>query len=76
MDWTLEDNMADGLFFCTTLTDRRSGHIPFAQAGAEGHSRRVGAGVGNASTESRSVVQPFRIPLVIHPERRMYVVVS
>jgi len=20
MDWTLEDNMADGLFFCTTLT--------------------------------------------------------
>jgi len=27
--------MVDGLFFCATLTDRRGGHIPFAQAGAE-----------------------------------------
>jgi len=27
--------MVDGLFFCTTLTDRRGGHTPFAQAGAE-----------------------------------------
>jgi len=35
MDWTLEDNMVDGLFFCATLTDRRGGHIPFVQAGAE-----------------------------------------
>jgi len=26
MDWTLEDNMVDGLFFCTTLTGRRRGH--------------------------------------------------
>ena len=25
MDWTLEDNMVDGLFFCATLTGRR-GH--------------------------------------------------
>jgi len=23
MDWTLEDNMVDGLFFCTILTDRK-----------------------------------------------------
>jgi len=23
MDWTLEDNMVDGLFFCATLTGRR-----------------------------------------------------
>jgi len=23
MDWTLEDNMVDGLFFCITLTGRR-----------------------------------------------------
>jgi len=35
MDWTLEDNMVDGLFFCTTLTGRRRGHTPFVQAGAE-----------------------------------------
>ena len=32
MDWTLEDNMVDGLFFCTTLTSRRGGHIPFVEA--------------------------------------------
>ena len=35
MDWTLEDNIADGLFFCATLTGRRGGHTPFLQAGAE-----------------------------------------
>ena len=35
MEWTLEDNMVDGLFFCTTLTGRRGGHTPSAQAGAE-----------------------------------------
>jgi len=35
MDWTLEDNMAGGLFICPTLTGRRGGHIPFVQAGAE-----------------------------------------
>jgi len=35
MDWTLEDNMADSLFFCATLTGRRGGHTPFVQAGAE-----------------------------------------
>jgi len=26
MDWTWEDNMVDGLFFCATLSDRRVGH--------------------------------------------------
>jgi len=26
MDWTLEDNMVDGLFFCATLTSRRREH--------------------------------------------------
>ena len=26
MNWTLEDNMVDGLFFCATLTGRRRGH--------------------------------------------------
>jgi len=35
MDWTLEDNVVNGLFFCTTLTGRRGGHTPFVQAGAE-----------------------------------------
>ena len=35
MDWTMEDNMVDGLFFCATLTGRRGGHIPFVQADAE-----------------------------------------
>jgi len=35
MDWTLEDNMFDGLFFCATLKGRRRGHIPFVQAGVE-----------------------------------------
>ena len=35
MDWTLEDDMVDGLFFCATLTGRRGGHTPFVQEGAE-----------------------------------------
>ena len=32
MDWTLEDDMVDSLFFCATLTGRRGGHTPFVQA--------------------------------------------
>ena len=35
MDWTFEDNMVGGLFFCATLTSHRRGHTPFVQAGAE-----------------------------------------
>jgi len=35
IDWTLEDNMADSLFFCATFTGRRRGHTPFVQTGAE-----------------------------------------
>ena len=35
MDWTLEEDMADGLFFSATLTGRRGRHTPFVQAGAE-----------------------------------------
>ena len=35
MDWTLRDNVVDGLFFCATLTDRRGGPVPFVQAGGE-----------------------------------------
>jgi len=73
MDWTLEDNMIDGLFFCTTLTGRRGGHTQFVQAGAEtpdagadkpdpgssweGHSEGVGAGVGDESAESCRIVR-------------------
>jgi len=34
-DWTMKDNMIDGLFFCATLTGRRGDHSPFVQAGAE-----------------------------------------
>jgi len=34
MDWTVEDDMVDGLF-CVTLTGRRGGHTPFVQVRAE-----------------------------------------
>jgi len=56
MDWTLEDNMVDSLFFCATLTGRRGDHNTFVQAGAEksdtgvgDKSAEVGAGVGDES---------------------------
>jgi len=35
MDWTLEDNMVDGVIRCATLTSRRSGHAPVVQTTAE-----------------------------------------
>jgi len=35
IDWTLEDNMVDSLFFCATITVRRGDHSPFVPAGAE-----------------------------------------
>ena len=35
INWTLEDNMVKGLFFCATLTGRRGGHTPFVQPGAD-----------------------------------------
>jgi len=34
MDWTIEDDMVDGLF-CAILTGGRGGHAPFVQAGVE-----------------------------------------
>jgi len=76
MDWTLEDNMVEGLLFCATLTGRRGSHTLFvltrtekSDTGADAvkskprccrkdNSRRVGAGVGDESSESRSVAQP------------------
>jgi len=44
MDWTLEDNMIDGLFFCATLTGRRRGHALFVQAGVETSDTGPGSG--------------------------------
>jgi len=41
----------------------------------QGHSRRVGAGVGDESAESGSVLQPPRILSVIRPKRRTSVVI-
>jgi len=29
VDWTLEDDMVDGLFSCATLTGHAGGHTPF-----------------------------------------------
>jgi len=93
MDWTVENDMVDGLFFCATFTGRRGGHIPFVQAGAqksdtgaeavepdpgsswEGHSGGVYTGVCNWSAEFCGVVPPLRIPLMIRPLRRTYVIV-
>jgi len=43
MDWTLEGNMVNGLFFCATLTGRRGGHTPIVQAGAETSDTGEGA---------------------------------
>jgi len=34
-DWTFENIMVDGFFFCATLTGRRGGHPSFVQTGAE-----------------------------------------
>ena len=39
----------------------------------KGPIRGVGAGVRDENIQSRSVVQPLRIPPVILPDRRMYV---
>ena len=41
----------------------------------EGQSGRVAVGVGDENSESWGVVRPLRIPLVIRPLRRTYVVV-
>ena len=42
----------------------------------EGHSGWVGAGVGDENVEFCGAVRPLRIPLVISPLRRTYVVVA
>jgi len=40
-----------------------------------GHSRGLGAGVGNERAETCGVVRPLRTPMVIFPLFRTYVVV-
>jgi len=40
----------------------------------DGHSGRVGAGVGDENAESFGVIHPLRFPLVICPLPRTYVV--
>jgi len=35
MEWTLEANTVDSLFFCATHTGRRGGHTPFVQSVVE-----------------------------------------
>jgi len=81
IDWTVKDNMVNGLFFCATLTIRRRGHTPICVSRSGNVRHRcgggqagptlflVGANVGNESTKYRSILQPLRIPLVIRPER-------
>jgi len=81
MDWTLEDDMVDGLF-CATLTHKpyplctnRSGNVRHRCGGGSawprlflgGSFRGVGAGVGNENAESFRVVRPLRVPLMIRP---------
>jgi len=39
MDWTLEENMVDGLLFCATLTGYRGGHTQSVQAGSDSVTR-------------------------------------
>ena len=57
MDWTLEDNMVDGLFFCATLTGCRVSHTQFVQAGVE-----------TSDTGTEAVSQTQAVPGRIIPE--------
>ena len=90
MDWTLEVSMVHGWTFFATLISRRSGHTPFVQTGEETSDTSVEAvepdprcfwqgycrgWVGCESMGSRSAFQLLRIPSVIHPGYRTYVVV-
>jgi len=43
MDWTLEDDVVNGLIFFATLTSHKSGHIPFVQTGVETSDANVEA---------------------------------
>jgi len=76
MDWTVEDDMVDGLF-CLTLTARRGGYTPFVQAGAETSetgAEAVEPDPGSSWEGHCGIVRPLRVPLMICPLRRTYVV--
>jgi len=64
MDWTLEDNMVDGLFFCATLTARRGSHAPFVQAGAETSNTGVEAVKPDCPPTPQSIDDPPTAPHV------------
>ena len=57
---------------CPTPVRRR---LSWTHASWKGHSTRVGADVGDESTDSRSVLRQLRTPSVIRSERRTSVVV-
>jgi len=84
MDWTLEDNVFNGLIFFEALASCKSAipHLynqerkrltPVRWRLSRNHAvlgRAIPGGwVGNGNTGSCSALQPFRIPSVIHPER-------
>jgi len=62
MDWILEDNVADGLFFCATLTGRRGSHAPFVQAGAEMSNTGVEAVKPDCPPTPHSIDDPPTAP--------------
>ena len=64
MDWTLEDNMVDGLFFCATLTGRRGSHAQFVQAGVETSKTSVEAVKPDCPPTPHSIDDPPTAPHV------------
>ena len=81
MDWTLENNMVDGLFFCATLTGRWGGRphlykqerkrptpVRMRLSRNQALLERVirgGAGVGDENAQSCGVVRPLRRTYVV-----------
>ena len=75
MDWTQKDNMGLDPFVQAGVQTSDTGAEAVKCSSWEAHSRGVGAGVGDKNEESYGAVRPPRIPLVIRPLRRTYVVV-
>ena len=77
MDWTLEDNMVNGLF-CATLTGCRGSHTPFVHTraetldtGTEAVKPDPGSSWGSLQ-KGMPVLQPLQwccVDCVIHHER-------
>jgi len=57
MDWTLDDDMVDGLFFCARLRGHRESHNPFVQVGVETSDTGVEVVKPNPCTVSFLVVE-------------------